>query len=251
MISGVQGLHAETRTTKPPLRHMKVNLNDTAALRNGAAYVMHRCVACHSLQGARFTAMAGPLDLTDRQVQRYLNTTGRRVDTTIVSSMPDDTARTFLSKKPPDLTVIAKRRTVDWLYTYLTSFYLDPSRPTGSDNVVYHNVAMPDVFADLQGLQEPIMQMGWRAGKHEMIAVGVKLKKPGVMPLDRFDRTARDMVSFLYYIAHPHQQVRHSLGPWILGLLALLLVLSYPLYRLYWSRIRPLEGGRWWHYWKE
>lgn len=239
-----------TKTTEPPLRHMTVNLNDRPALRTGAMEFMHRCAACHSIQGTRFTALGKSLGLTVREVQRYLNTTGRRPRQTIVSSMPPALAKKFLHKAPPDLTVIAKRRGVDWLYTYLTSFYVDPSRPTGTNNVVFYNVAMPDVFASLQGLQAPVKKMGWRFGSRTKVAVGVKPLTKGAMSHAQFDQTARDIVSFLYLVAHPHQQERYALGPWILGLLGLLTALSYLLYRLYWRRVRRPEGPRWWAYWR-
>lgn len=242
---------AGTQTTAPPLKHIKINLADRSALRNGAMFFLQRCMACHSLQGARFGELARPLDLTTKQVQKYLNPTSRRVTQTMVSAMPSDVAKNFLSKAAPDLTVVAKSRSPDWLYTYLTSFYLDPSRPTGVNNVAFYNVAMPDVFADLQGLQVPVKKEGYRFGKRTKIAVGVKPVTQGSMTPQQFDNMARDMVTFLYYIAHPHQQERHAMGGWVLALLAALTVLSYLLYKAYWRRVVHPEGGRWWRYWRK
>lgn len=241
---------AGTQTTQPPLKHMTVDLSDTAALRTGALYFMHRCSACHSMQGMRLNELQRPLGLDGKQIQQYLNTSDRRILETMVSSMPQSVAKKFLNTSPPDLTVMAKARSVDWLYTYLTSFYLDPSRPTGVNNVAFHNVAMPDVFADLQGLQSPIEKMGWRYGNRTKVAVGVQQATQGTMSPQDFDTAARDIVSFLYYTAHPHETTRHAIGAWVLGLLGALTVLSYLLYRVYWRRVIPPQGGRWWSYWK-
>lgn len=235
---------ASMRTTQPPLRHMTVNLNDRAALRTGALYVMHRCTACHSIQGERFSSLVRPLGLNDKDVQLYLNDTGRRIHQPIVSAMPAKLMKKFVAITPPDLTVIAKRRSVNWLYTYLTSFYLDPSRPTGVNNVAFHNVAMPDVFAGLQGMQRPVMKEGWRYGQKARVAVGVHQVTAGAMTHRQFDAVARDIVSFLYLIAHPHQQERQALGPWILGLFGLLAIISYLLYKAYWKRV-ILSEERW------
>lgn len=240
-----------TKTTQPPLRHMTVNLKDKVALRTGAIEFMHRCSACHSLRGTRLVELAKPLGLSDKQLKRFLDTTGRRLRQTIVSPMPTQLATKFLHKAPPDLTVIAKRRSPDWLYTYLTSFYVDPSRPTGTNNVIFYNVAMPDVFASLQGLQAPVKKMGWRFGNRTKVAVGVKPLTKGAMSQAQFDQTAKDLVSFLYLVAHPHQRQRYALGPWILGLLGLLAVFSYLLYRVYWRRVVRPDGPRWWHYWRK
>ena len=241
---------AGTQTTQPPLKHMSVNLKDKAALRTGALYFMQRCAACHSMQGMRLSELERPLGLGKKEIQKYLNTTGRHPLLTMISSMPDAVAKKFLSKAPPDLTVIARARSVDWLYTYLTSFYLDPSRPTGANNVAFYNVAMPDVFADLQGLQAPVKKAGYRYGSPAKIAVGVRQIAPGAMSPEQFDGAAKDIVDFLYYAAHPHQRESRAIGSWVLGLLAALMILSYLLYRAYWRRVVPPEGGRWWSYWK-
>lgn len=242
---------AAPKTTQPPLEHVTIDLSDRAAVRDGALYFAHRCSACHGLQGARYSELATPLGLSRKQIQRYFNTTGRRYSQTIVSSMPDDVAKKFLDKKPPDLTVIAARRSPDWLYTYLTSFYLDPSRPTGANNVVLHNVAMPDVFTDLQGLQAPVKEAGYRNGSKAQVAVGVKALSPGALTHAQFDTVARDLVTFLDYTAHPHAAERHALGRWVLAILAGLAVLCYLLYRAWWRRVVPPSGPRWWRYVKD
>lgn len=243
-LAAPPAMAGSTKSTEPPLRHMSVDLSNTTALRDGAMEVMHRCVGCHSIQGTRFTALAEPLGLTDKEVERFLNLTTRRVPETIVSSMPQGLAEKFFHKAPPDLTVVAKRRGVDWLYTYLTSFYADPIRPTGANNVVFYNVAMPDVFAGLQGMQRPVMKEGWRYGQKARVAVGVHQVTAGAMTHRQFDAVARDIVSFLYLIAHPHQQERQALGPWILGLFGLLAIISYLLYKAYWKRV-ILSEERW------
>ena len=50
---------------------------------------------------------------------------------------------------PPDLSLEADVRGVDWIYTYLHSFYQDSSRPTGVNNLLVPNTAMPDIVAAL------------------------------------------------------------------------------------------------------
>lgn len=236
---------------EPPLEHMSVNLHDQTSLRNGALVFMHQCMACHSMKGQRFAELAKPLGLSRKAIQTYLNTTGRGYLDTMVTNMPSDVASKFIHKQPPDLTVIAKRRSVDWLYTYLKSFYLDPSRPTGSNNVVLHNVAMPDVFASLQGLRDPVTRTGYRNGSKQQVAVATKQVVAGSMQPAQFDAMTRDLVSFLYYSAHPHALARQRMGKWVVAGFALLSILTWLLYRLYWRRVVPPKGERWWRYWKQ
>ncbi len=236
---------ASVATTKPPLRSITVNLQDKAALRNGALYTLHTCVACHSLQGVRYSSLPKILGMSKAQFQKDIGTNGRHYHDTITSSMPPAVIHAFVKILPPDLTVIARRHSPAWLYTYLTSFYVDPSRPTGANNTVKFNVAMPDIFAPMQGLQKPVMTKGLRFGSPAMVAVGVKPLTQGSMSPAQFDKTARDIVDFLYAVAHPHQQERARLGPWIIGLFVLLTLLTYLIYKLYWRRVATGEE-RWW-----
>lgn len=240
---------AEPPETQPPIEHFKPDLHDKTALRNGAVYFMHQCSGCHSLRGARYSELTKPLGLTRKQISAHIDLSAQPIDKIIRALVPASVSKAFLGTEPPDLTVAAKRRGSDWLYTYLKSFYLDPSRPTGVNNVVFHNVAMPDVFANLQGLQAPVKQTGFRSGKKQPIAVGVHSIGHGSLTPAQFDRMVGDIVTFLDYVAHPHQLERHRLGPWILGLCALLTVFCYGLYRSYWSEVVGAEG-RWWTFWK-
>lgn len=241
---------AQTEDTQPPLNHIRVNLNDKEALRMGAVYFMHDCMGCHSLEGARFSELARPLGLSNTEIQQSINLTGRGIYDEMSSTMPADIAKQLLHVERPDLTVIANLYSADWLYTYLTSFYLDPSRPTGVNNVVVPNVAMPDVFADVQGLQKPVEEMGYRFGQRTKVAVGVKPATAGSMTPAQFDRMAKDIVTFLYFVANPHEQQSHVIGAWFLALLATLTVLAYLLYRFFWRDVIRPHGPRWWSYWK-
>ena len=236
---------ASVTTTQPPLKPITVNMQDKAALRNGALYTLHMCTACHALQGTRYSSLPAMLGMSKTRFEKIIGTNGRHYHDIITSSMPPSIIYAFVKMQPPDLTDIARRHSPAWLYTYLTSFYVDPSRPTGTNNVVFNNVAMPDVFAPLQGLQKPVMIEGLRYGSPAKVAVGVEPLSKGSMTPAQFDRTARDIVTFLYAVAHPHEQERWRLGPWIIGLFVALSVLTYLLYRLYWRRVVTSEE-RWW-----
>ena len=236
---------ASVQTTQPPLRPIPIDLHDQAALRTGALYTLHMCVACHGIQGARYSELPPLLGLDKAEFLKTIGSNGRHYHDTITSNMSAALMMKFVDMAPPDLTEIAHRRSPAWLYTYLTSFYVDPARPTGVNNVAFYNVAMPDVFADMQGLQKPVMVDGLRFGSPAKIAVGVQPLTAGAMSRAQFDQTAKDIVTFLYAVAHPHQQERMRLGPWIIGLFVMLSVLTYLIYRLYWARV--ITGKqRWW-----
>lgn len=236
---------ASVASTKPPLKPVTVNLQDKAALRNGALYTLHMCSACHSLQGARYSSLPRMLGMSKSEFEAVIGTNGRHYHDIISTSMTPAIIKAFTKTPPPDLTDIARRHSPAWLFTYLTSFYVDPSRPSGVNNVVFNNVAMPDVLAPLQGLQKPVMVEGLRYGSPAKVAIGVKPLTKGSMTPAQFDRTARDIVDFLYAVAHPHQQERARLGPWIIGLFVALSILTYLIYKLYWRRV-DTSKERWW-----
>ena len=63
-------------------------------------------------------------------------------------------ATAWFGAPPPDLSVEARVRGTDWLYSYLNAFYRDENAPTGWNNLVFPNVAMPHVLWKLQGAQQ-------------------------------------------------------------------------------------------------
>lgn len=241
---------AQPADTEPPLKHVQINTGDTNAVRTGAMIFMHQCLACHSLKGERFNGLAKLTDLNSKEVAEYLKISNRSMLDTIESPMPEALAKSYFGVAPPDLTYEIHLRGADWLYTYFTSFYVDPSRPTGANNVVFHNVAMPDVFSDMQGLQEPVMEEGYRQGQRTPIAMGVKAVSKGSMTPEQFDTVAKDLVTFIQYVGEPHAPERHAIGRWVLVITALWTILMYIVYRLYWRDVVRPHGPRWWTYWK-
>lgn len=236
---------ASLKTTQAPLRQIKVDLDNKPAMRNGALYALQLCTACHSLRAVRYSSLPKMLGMTKSEFMQDIGTNGKHYHDLITSNMSPAIIRAFVGTTPPDLTDIARRRSPAWLYTYLTSFYVDPERPTGVNNTVFHNTAMPDVFAPYQGLQKPVMVKGLRYGSPAQVAIGVRPLSQGSMTPAQFDRTARDIVDFLYAVAHPHQQERGRIGPWILGLFVLLSLMTYLIYRIYWRRVITSKD-RWW-----
>jgi ubiquinol-cytochrome c reductase cytochrome c1 subunit len=153
-----------------------------------------------------------------------------------------DTIRTALNPQdgeimfgvaPPDLSLVARSRGADWLYAYLKGFYADASRPLGVNNLVAENIAMPNVLWELQGIQEPV-----KSKEHgEEVITGLKLVKPGSQTAESFDKTVRDLVTFLAYVAEPSQLQRLPLGKYVLFFLIVLTIVFYRLKKEYWKNL--------------
>ena len=122
------------------------NIANTASLQRGAKYFVNYCLGCHSAKYVRYNRLGEDLQLSDQQLIDNLMFTGERpFDTMAIAMKPEDAMRWF-SIAPPDLSLIARSRGPDYIYTYLRSFYVDLARPTGVNNLVLPNTSMPHVL---------------------------------------------------------------------------------------------------------
>lgn len=224
-----------------PLLPIDVNWHDQAALQRGAKLYMNYCSGCHSLHYMRYNRMARDLGLTTFDgdidtdlLQNNLIFTSARVQDPIDISMPAVDARQWFGVEPPDLTLIARKRGASWLYTYLHSFYDDPSRPFGANNWLYPDVAMPNVLEPLSGQRVAVREgEGRQAHISHLVRVG-----DGRMTEQEFDRSLIDLVTFLSYVGEPMKLERQRIGGFVLVFLALFLLILYLLKRSYWQTLR-------------
>ncbi|MGH8635474.1 MAG: cytochrome c1, partial [Burkholderiales bacterium] len=204
-------------------------------------------LGCHSAAYMRYNQLQD-LGLTEQQIRDNLIFTGAKVGELMKIAMDPRDARDWFGTPPPDLTVIARSRSssvgsgADWLYSYLRGFYRDPSRPTGWNNTVFPNVAMPHVLWQLQGEQvlATEVQSRPRESKGEVEKHEVRklvLEKPGAMKPAEYDRMVGDLVNFLVYVGEPFRQSRVELGIYVLMFLGVLFVLAYLLKKEYWKDV--------------
>jgi ubiquinol-cytochrome c reductase cytochrome b subunit len=211
------------------LDHVELDVADQGSLQNGFKYYMNYCVGCHSLQYARYERTANDLGIPADMVLENIIFSDHQIGDLMDNAMSVDNAKNWFGALPPDLTLIARVRSPDWLYTYLRSFYADSSRPWGVNNTVFPNVGMPNVMHELQG---DVVCEG-EAGHCEPSHVA----GTGSMAPEEFDATVADLVNFLYYIGEPVRAQRERLGFYVLGFLAILFVFTTLLNREYWKKI--------------
>ncbi len=210
-----------------------IDLSDKASLQNGAKLFVNYCLSCHSAKYQRYNRMAKDLGMTEEQVKENLMfTTDKIGDTMNIAMSPEDGAVWF-GTAPPDLSVIARARGVDWLYTYLRSFYVDEARPFGVNNLVFPDVGMPHVMWELQGLQRAVFSE--HDGKKAFERF--ELVEPGSLSPHEFDIAMRDLTAFLSYIGEPIQMERRAMGKWVLLFIGVFFVLAYLLKKEYWKDV--------------
>lgn len=223
--------------------------NNLASLQRGAKIYINYCSGCHTLKFMRYNRMARDLgilnpdgSIAEQLVKESFIFTGARISDTIQIAMKNDEAKIWFGVTPPDLSVIARARGIDWLYTYLLGFYQDNSRPLGVNNLVFNETAMPDVLVNLRGVQVPIYETKTIEvdGKPQTIKVidHLVLVEHGSMLPSQFNGAVTDLVNFLAYAAEPAKSQRLQLGWWIIGYLIIFAVLAFLLKRAYWKNIK-------------
>jgi ubiquinol-cytochrome c reductase cytochrome c1 subunit len=213
-----------------------IDLNNLPSLQRGAKVFVNYCLNCHSASYMRYNRLSD-LGLSDQQIKDNLMFTTDKVGETMKVAMRSKDAAHWFGVAPPDLTVIARSRGGDWLYTYLREFYRDPTRPTGWNNHIFPNVAMPHVLAHLQGVQVLRMEEHTDAHGHKVQTPRLVLATPGAMTPVQYDQMVGDLVNYLVYMGEPAAASRVEIGIVVLLFLAVFIVLSWLLKRAYWKDV--------------
>jgi ubiquinol-cytochrome c reductase cytochrome c1 subunit len=217
------------------LPHAGTDLGDKASLQRGARDFMNYCSGCHSLSYLRYSRMAEDLGLSEDDVQANLNFTGGKPGEQVHVALTEADGTQFFGKMPPDLSVIARVRGSDWIYSYLKSFYLDESRPLGWNNKLFPNASMPNPLWELQGLQHA--EYGEATAGGDRAIEKLVLAQPGTQTPAQFDQTVRDITAFLEYAGEPAALKRQSLGVWVILFLAFFTFLAFLLKKEYWRDV--------------
>jgi len=219
------------------LEQANIDPDNQQSLQRGARLFVNYCLSCHSAGLMRFERMGHDLGIPELMVAENLMFTGGKVgDLMTVATDPEDAVEWF-GTVPPDLSVTARSRGVDWLYTYLRSFYRDPSRVTGVNNLVFPDVGMPDVLWELQGWQKPVISTVRDPDGTERKVIELELEEPGLLSPKEFDRAVRDLVNFMDYMAEPGKHDRKALGVKVIMFLLVFLVVAYLMKKEFWKDV--------------
>jgi len=210
-----------------------VDLSDTASLQRGAKLFVNYCLSCHSAKFMRYKRMGEDLGLTEEQLTENLMFATDKVGETMTTAMTAADAEKWFGIAAPDLSVIARARGADYLYTYFRTFYLDESRPFGVNNAVFPDTGMPHALWELEGTKRAITE----THDGETVITGYEQVTEGSMTPEEYDAAVADLVNFLVYLGEPAQLERQRLGVWVLLFIVLFTVLAYFLKREYWKDI--------------
>ncbi|HBV21121.1 MAG TPA: cytochrome c1 [Nitrosomonas sp.] len=215
-----------------PLDTAPIDTTDNEALQRGAESFVNYCLTCH---GASFMRYNRHRDIgldNEAEVLDKLVLTDQKAGDLMLSAMRKNEGEEWFGVAPPDLSVIARSRGADWLYTYLRAFYRDDTTVPGWNNLVFDRAAMPHVLYELQGEQKLVVKTV--DGKE---VKSLELAEPGLMTVPEYDQYVADLVNYLVYIGEPAANDRKRLGIMVMIFLFGMLGLTYALYREYWKDI--------------
>jgi len=226
------------------LYEFKPDLSDQQALQRGARTFVNYCLSCHSAAYMRYNRMGRDLGIPDSVLLENFMFGSDRVGDTMTVAMTAEAARRYFGIEPPDLSVTARARGAEWLYNYFMTFYRDPSKPTGVNNLQFKDVAMPHVLWELQGWQDPVYvettgEDGLAVKRIERLALAEPPgEKPAVYEGQDYEDIVGDLVNFMVYLGEPIKLKRYSFGIWVVSYLFFLLIIVYFLKKEYWKDVR-------------
>jgi len=229
-----------------PLDRAPDRSTNMAALQNGAKLFVNYCLNCHAAVSMRYNRLKD-LGLTEDQIKANLLFAGDKVGDLMTTTLAAKDAKVWFGVVPPDLSVIARAKAgpggsgADYLYTYLRTFYKDDTRPTGWNNLVLPNVAMPHVLWDLQGVN--VAKIAEEKDPHDASKsvhkfVGFEQVQKGAMTKLEFDTAVADLVGYMEWMAEPAAQTRKQLGVWVLLFLTAFALLAWRLNASYWKEVK-------------
>ncbi len=215
------------------LKTVDIDLADFASIQKGAKHYVTYCLGCHSAKHMRYKRIAIDLEIDEKQVLAEIAPEGAGIYDQMHTAMDSHDSRKWFGVTPPDLSLIARSRGPDWLYSYLKGFYADESKALGVNNTIFKDVGMPNMLWKLQGIQTAVKQ---KVNGEEVITY-LKLSEPGTLSPKEFDKMVTELVNFLVYVGEPVQLERQRMGKYVLFFLFIFGVIAYLLKKEYWKDV--------------
>lgn len=212
---------------------------DVVSLQNGAKVFVNYCLGCHSASFMRYTKLQ-ELGLSQEEIEANLLLATDDIGTTMKAAMSPDKAKAWFGANPPDLTVIARALSgsggsgADYVFTLLRTYYRDPVRPTGWNNLTFPNIGMPHPLWELQGEREPIFA---GEGDHKVFTGQWKQVTDGTLTPLEYEETVADLANYLAWMAEPVQNKRIAIGVWVLLFLFVFSLIAWRLNAAYWKDV--------------
>lgn len=215
------------------LQQANFDPEDRGSVVQGAKSFVKYCLGCHSIKHIRYQRIAQDFSIDEQKVLNDIAPQGTSIYDQMHSAMNAHDSEKWFGIQPPDLSLVARSRSADWLYSYLKGFYTDKTKPLGVNNLIFKDVGMPNVFWQLQGEQKAT----YTSVDGQEVIDKLVIETPGTLSEQEFDTMINDMVNFLVYVGEPIKMERERLGKYVLFFLGMFLVIAYLLKKEYWKDV--------------
>jgi ubiquinol-cytochrome c reductase cytochrome c1 subunit len=222
--------------------HAENEVENLTSLQRGARNFMSYCSGCHSLKYERYSRMGTDLGIPEDLLEKLIVPANAKPADYVTAPMPKTDAEAWFGKAPPDLSLIARSRGADYLFQFLNTFYVDPAKQTGANNLRLDGTAMPHVLSDLEGLKRAVFKTEESKGENGQVVTKkvfdhFEVVAPGKLSHEEYTAFTRDIVNFLDYVGEPTQVARRSLGVWVILFLLVFTWLAWSLKKEYWKNV--------------
>ena len=236
MLLGASATASAAGGVKPKYK-ASVDVSNTDSLRRGSKYFVNYCLGCHSLKYVRYNSLLDDLNISEEQLSALMFTQDKSTEMMTIA-MPAEDAERWFGIAPPDLSLTARSKGADWIYSYLKTFYVEEGRPAGVNNLTLKGASMPHVLAPLQGYQRAVFETVTDAdgNPHEEFK-GFETVTEGSLSAGEYDAVVNDITTFLVYVSEPVQLKRQSVGIGVLAFLLVFFLFAYFLKREIWKDV--------------
>jgi ubiquinol-cytochrome c reductase cytochrome c1 subunit len=215
------------------LQQANIDPGDRTSILHGAKHFVKYCLGCHSIKHIRYLRIAQDFGIDEKKMLTDVAPQGASIYDQMHTAMNAHDSKKWFGVQPPDLSLASRSRSADWLYSYLKSFYADPTKPLGTNNLIFKDVGMPNVFWQVQGEQKAIFV----DDDGQQVLDKMVLETPGTLSEQEFDIMVNDIVNFLVYVGEPIKMERERFGKYVLFFLGMFFVIAYLLKKEYWKDI--------------
>ena len=207
-----------------------ISINNKSSLQRGAKYFVNYCSGCHSLKYMRMSTLAEDLDIDEVLFSKNLLFNNKKIGETMTIAMKESDAIEWFNAVPPDLSLTARSKGANYIYSKLNTYYEDDSSATGYNNVALPNSSMPNILAGLQGGQKIILDSEEKPLRLEKVS-------NGTLSEIEYKELTNDITNFLVYVAEPAKLRRYSIGFWVLMFLFVFTVIAYYTKKEFWKDV--------------
>ena len=207
-----------------------ISINNKASLQRGAKYFVNYCSGCHSLKYMRMSTLAEDLGIDEALFSQNLLFNNKKIGETMTIAMKESDAIEWFNAVPPDLSLTARSKGANYIYSKLNTYYQDDSSATGYNNVALPNSSMPNILAGLQGERKIILDSKENPLDFEKVS-------NGTLSEIEYKQLTNDITNFLVYVSEPAKLRRYSIGFWVLMFLFVFTIIAYYTKKEFWKDV--------------